>query len=81
MGRTVPSFRQVIESEFEAINKFKKGLRKRDREALEDLLYRARLHSQAGAYGNFLDPMHVILIGMILEQEKKLRKLDEGNVD
>ena len=72
MGRTVPSFRQVIESEYIALEKFKRALRKQDREILERLLNKARLHTQAGGYAEILDPMHVILISMMIEMEKKI---------
>ena len=75
MGRTVPSFRQVIENEYVSLEKFKRALRKQDREILEKLLNKARLHTQAGGYAEILDPMHVILISMIIELEKRL---DEG---
>lgn len=79
MGRTVPSFRQAIESEFVALEKFKRALRKRDRQVFEELLYKARLHSQAGAYAEILDPMHVVLIGMVIELKKELRELRESS--
>lgn len=77
MGRTVPSFRQVIEGEYVLLDKFKRALRKRDREILENILYRSRLHTQAGGYTEILDPMNVILISMIIEQQKELRDLRE----
>ncbi|HLC79421.1 MAG TPA: hypothetical protein VJG83_03240 [archaeon] len=73
MGRTVPSFRQVIEAEYVSLEKFKAALRKQDREILERLLYKARLHTQAGGYAEILDPMHVILISMMIEIEKKMK--------
>lgn len=78
MGRTVPSFRQVVESEYNSLEKFKRGLRKKDREILDELIYKSRLHTQAGGYAEILDPMHVILISMIIELQKRV---DAGESD
>lgn len=78
MGRTVPSFRQVIEAEYVSLEKFKRALRKQDREILEKLLNKARLHTQAGGYAEMLDPMHVILISMMIELEKKFERQERS---
>lgn len=79
MGRTVKSFRMVVEDEYACIKKFKKALRKKDREILEEMLIKARLHTQAGTYASFLDPFHAIIISILIEQEKKIRGFDGRN--
>jgi hypothetical protein len=79
MGRTVKSFRMVIENEFGDIDKFAKALRKQDREILEQILVKARLHTQAGTYGSFLDPFQAIVLGIVIEQQKMIRELHARN--
>ena len=81
MGRTVKSFRMVIEDEFSSIEKFKKALRKRDREILEEMIFTARLHTQAGSFASFLDPFHAIIISILIEQEKKIRGFNGRNIN
>ena len=76
MGRTVASFRQVINVEYAELDKFKRALPKRDREALEELMAKARLHAAAGTYAGFADPTMFLVLGMLIELDKKVRELD-----
>jgi len=50
MGRTVPTFTMVIQQEMESWGKFRRGLRREDQEALDDLFRAARLQLAGSAY-------------------------------
>lgn len=76
MGRTIASFRQIVNAEYSELDKFKRALSKRDREALEELMTKARAHSAAGTYAGFADPTMFLVLGMLIEIDKKTRELD-----
>lgn len=75
MGRTVPTFRNVIESFGWEWNDFKKALRHMDREAFEELLNHARRHAAAGSNITNPDPFEPVVMSILVEHEKELRKL------
>ena len=77
MGRTVPTFRNVIESFGLEWNDFKRALRSLDREAFEDLINHARRHAAAGSNMSNPNPFEPVVISILLEHEKELRKLRE----
>ncbi len=79
MGRTVPSFRNVIESFGWEWNDFKKALRDIDKEAFEELINHARRHAAAGT--NMANPssFEPVVMSILLEHEKVIRKLREND--
>jgi hypothetical protein len=72
MGRTLPPFSQLIEQERRAWGPFKRALRKEDQETFERLFDCAKLHVQAGVYLSRPWPFEVIMMAMLLEQQKRL---------
>jgi hypothetical protein len=77
MGRTVPTFRRVIESFGLEWTDFKKTLRAIDKEAFESLLNHARKHAAAGHNFPHPSPFEPIVISMLLEHEKTIHLLCE----
>lgn len=77
MGRTVPTFRNVIESFGWEWNDFKKALRTIDRDAFEELLNHARRHAAAGSNMSTPNPFEPIILSILIEHEKTLKKLWE----
>ena len=77
MGRTVPTFRRVIESFGLEWTDFKKTLRATDKDAFEALLNHARRHAAAGHNFPHPSPFEPIVISMLLEHEKSIRLLCE----
>lgn len=75
MGRTIPSYRMVLEGEMEELRKFARALRREDREALERMLALARKQSHAASYASLLDPLHALALSVLLEHEKELGRL------
>ena len=77
MGRTVPTFRNIIESFGWEWNEFKKALRNIDREAFEELINHARRHAAAGSNMSNPNPFEPVVMSILVEHEKTLRKLRE----
>ncbi len=77
MGRTVPTFRAVVESFGWEWHDFKRALRAVDQEAFEELLNHARRHAAAGTNTANPNPFEPIVISILLEHEKLLRELRE----
>ena len=79
MGRTVPSFRNVIESFGWEWNDFRKALRDIDKEAFEELINHARRHAAAGTNMANPTPFEPVVMSILLEHEKTIRKLREND--
>ncbi|HMA83023.1 MAG TPA: hypothetical protein VKP59_02215 [Candidatus Thermoplasmatota archaeon] len=75
MGRTIPTFRQMIESFGMEWTAFRQGLRKQDQEMFDALLNHARRHSAAGHNFPHALPFEPIVISILLEHEKQLLDL------
>lgn len=77
MGRTVPTFRQLIEATTEHWSKFRRALRREDQEHFDRLFLRVRSHTQAATYQCNDNPMEAILLSIALDQEKRLTALEK----
>jgi len=75
MGRTLPPFSQLIESERRAWAPFRRALRKDDQAAFDRLFDCAKLHVQAGVYLSRPWPFEVIAMAVLLEHHKQLEHL------
>jgi hypothetical protein len=75
MGRTLPPFSQLIESERRAWAPFRRALRKDDQAAFDRLFDCAKLHVQAGVYLSRPWPFEVIAMAVLLEHHKRLEEL------
>jgi hypothetical protein len=76
MGRTVPTFTMVIQQEMQSWAKFRRGLRKEDQDALDDLFRAARLQLAGSAYAARPIPFESIAMSMLLAQCKTIRLLE-----
>jgi hypothetical protein len=75
MGRTLPPFSQLIESERRAWAPFRRALRKDDQAIFDRLFDCAKLHVQAGVYLSRPWPFEVIAMAMLLEHHKRLEQV------
>ncbi len=75
MGRTVPTFTGILDSELASWSKFRRGLRKEDQEAFDDLFRAAKIHLAENFYAMRTIPFESIAVSMLLEQQKSLRQL------
>ncbi len=78
MGRTVPTFTMVIQQEMESWTKFRRGLRKEDQEALDDLFRAARLQLAGSAYAARPIPFESVAMSMLLAQHRMIRELQRS---
>ena len=70
MGRTVPSFRMVIEGFGWEWIEFKRALRGMDKDAFDELMNHARRHAEAGTNMPNPDPFEPTVISILVEHEK-----------
>jgi hypothetical protein len=77
LGRTVPTFRNIVESFGLEWNDFKRALRNIDREAFEELMNHARRHASAGSNMVNPNPFEPVVMSILVEHEKTIRKLRE----
>jgi hypothetical protein len=92
MGRTVPTFVQLIQDAAARWSKFRRALRREDQEHFDRLFRSVRRYTQAAAYQCHDNPMEAILLSIALDLEKRLwviehsgenhaaRRLDSGHL-
>jgi len=77
MGRTVPTFTMVLQQEMEGWSKFRRGLRREDQEALDDLFRAARLQLAGSAYAARPIPFESIIMSMMVMQHRLIQELQK----
>lgn len=75
MGRTVPTFTMVVQQEMESWSKFRRGLRREDQDAFDDLFRAARLQLASSAYAARPIPFESIIMSMLIAQQKVIQEL------
>jgi hypothetical protein len=78
MGRTVPTFTNIIDSEIASWSKFRRGLRKKDQEIFEDMFRACRRHLAENFYAMRTIPFESIIISIVLEQHRRIQELEEA---
>ncbi|HEY7825930.1 MAG TPA: hypothetical protein VIC00_03855 [Candidatus Acidoferrales bacterium] len=78
MGRTVPTFVQVIQQAGARWTKFRRALRREDQPFFDRLFRRARCYTQAATYQCHDNPMEAILLSIALDQEKRIDALEHA---
>ena len=79
MGRTVPTFVQLIQQAAERWKKFRRALRREDQPHFDRLFVRVRCYTQAATYQCHDNPMEAILLSIALDQEKRLVRRRESS--
>jgi hypothetical protein len=74
MGKTLPPFSQLIESERRRWVPFKWALPKADQAVFDRLFDCAKLHIQAGVVVSRPWPFETIIMAVLLEQHKQLER-------
>ncbi len=69
MGRTVPSFRMLLEEIVMKLSVFRRALRGRDIEAFDSLMNKAREHTSSCTVMPMLEPMDAVFLSILVEQE------------
>ena len=79
MGRTVPSFRMLLEGIIGELSDFRRALRGEDRLAFDSLMNKARVHASSCTVVPTLDPMHAIFLSILVGQQKEISSLREAS--
>jgi hypothetical protein len=77
MGRTVPSFRNLLEEIIRELSVFRRALRGEDKIAFDSLMNKAREHASSCTVAPVLEPMDAIFLSILVEQQKELNSLRE----
>ena len=77
MGRTVPSFRVLLEEIIVELSIFRRALHGEDKAAFDSLMNKARMHASSCTVVPTLDPMDAVFLSVLVEQEKELKLLRE----
>ena len=77
MGRTNPTFRDVLAAVQGRWGDYRRALRRREKPHYDRLFEYAEAHADAAGYLNAEDPMAPILLSMLLEQQKRIADLEE----
>jgi hypothetical protein len=77
VGRTIPSWRMVVEVETEKLRKFRDSLRQEDRLIFEDLLDQCKLYASAAS--SLASPVKEVplIVSMLFAHHKKLAELEQ----
>lgn len=78
MGRTVPSFRVLLESIVLDLATFRRALRGEDRGAFDIIMNMARKHASSSTVTPMLDPMDSMFLSILIEQQKEIIRLQEA---
>ncbi len=79
MGRTVPSFRMLLDSIIMELGDFKRALRRHDQQVFDRIMDMAREHTSASTVAAAVDPMDTIVLSILIEQQKQIDDLKEDS--
>ena len=77
MGRTVPTFTNLIDAELSSWSKFRRGLRKEDQDAFDEVFRAAKLHLAENFYAMRAVPFESMMMSILVEQQKAIRRLEK----
>ena len=75
MGRTVKTYRSMMNDVIARWEKFARAIRKEDRDAFEEIIVLAKEHADASGYMASTDPLEGMFLSILLGQQKKVREL------
>jgi len=75
MGRTIPSYRIAAEFERNKWKIFRQRLNKKEKKMFDEMLDYSRLYNSAGSSACRPQLIHPILMSILLEHYKQLKKL------
>ncbi len=75
MGRTVPTFTNIIDSEIAGWSKFRRGLQLEDQEIFDEVFRAAKRHLATNFYAMRTIPFESIIMSIIIEQGKAIKEL------
>jgi hypothetical protein len=77
LGRTMPSWRMVVEQELGKLSRFREFLRAEDKEVFDDLLNQCRLYASYASTMAYPIREIPLLMSMLFGQHKRLMELEK----
>ena len=77
MGRTIPSFRMLLQEEIASWSRFRSILSKEEREFFDEMLNQSRLHASAASTTLRLTKFEAMFMTLLFHQFKRLREISE----
>jgi len=81
MGRTVPSFRMLLEEIITELSVFRRALHGEEKDAFDNIMNKARKHASSCTVALTLDPMNAVFLSILIEQQKEINSLQEGKAN
>lgn len=75
MGRTVPTFTNIIDSELAGWGKFRRGLPRDDQEIFDEIFRAAKRRLASNFYAMRTIPFESIIMSVVIEQGKHIAEL------
>ena len=75
MGRTIPSFRMLLNAEIARWREFRSKLSKEDRKAFDELMNGSKLHSSAASCSLRTNVFEALCMAIILDRQKTLENI------
>lgn len=72
MGRTVPTFTNIIDSELASWTKYRRGLPRDDQELFDEIFRAAKRRLASNFYAMRTIPFESIIVSIVIEQGKAL---------
>lgn len=77
MGKTNPTYRDMVESQIEDWSNFRRGLRKRRKQKFDEVTRQMRIADQAGGIQNPIDPTETMYLSLFISYEKRISGLEK----
>ncbi len=77
MGRTLPTFRMLLDEIITELSAFRRALRGEDKVAFDSIMNKARSHSSSSTIAPMLDPMDAMMLSVLIEMQKEINSLKE----
>ncbi len=77
MGRTVPTFTNIIDDELSSWSKYRRGLHKDDQALFDEVFRAAKIHLAENFYAMRTIPFESIMMSITIEQRKLIRRLQD----
>ena len=77
MGRTVPTFTNLIDYEVQSWSKYRRGLPQNDQELFDEVFRAAKRQLASNFYAMRTIPFESIIMSIVVEQQKLIRQLED----
>lgn len=77
MGKTNPTYRDMVEAQIEDWSNYRRALRKRRQGPFDEVTRQMRLTDQAGGMQNPIDPTETMFLSLFVSYERRISELEQ----